>query len=87
LEGTQKGDATSPERGLLLQELDSEATTALYHAVSEIRESLFLLADHSIRLTGCPNSHDALQRASDALGIAERELSAVSIAPVLVAAV
>jgi hypothetical protein len=69
-----------------MQKLDSEETNALYHAVSEIRESLFLLADDSIRLTGCANSHESLQHAANALGIAECELRAVSSAPVRVAA-
>jgi hypothetical protein len=59
-----------------MQKLDSEATAVLHHAVSEIRESLFLLADESIRLTGCPNSHDSIQCAADALGIVEYELRA-----------
>lgn len=69
-----------------MQKLEPDARIALRHAVSEVRESLFLVAEDTKRLTGCSDFQDALQVASFDLGEAACELTALLGAPVLVAA-
>jgi hypothetical protein len=64
-----------------MQKLEPEARIALRHAVSEVRESLFVVADDTKRLIGCPDLQGFLQTASFNLGEAECELTALLGAP------